>query len=162
MYVAEPGESRLIRECFQGRHSLDRFWLTAGSCLTMPGCLPHWASSKKRTLGGFELLTLARFAFPQSPISCRVAQYPVGVVEITKLCDFHTLKGSLNRVVHHAQGKYAEAGPLHERCQAIQEKVLGPEHPSLAITLSNRAKLLQSQVRAVRHNQGCSSGLGFG
>ena len=48
------------------------------------------------------------------------------------------------------QGKYAEAEPLYERCQAIVEKVLGPDHPSLATTLSNRAGLLEIQVRAVR------------
>ena len=34
----------------------------------------------------------------------------------------------------HFEGKDAEAQPLHERCQEIQEKALGPEHPSLAIT----------------------------
>ena len=36
--------------------------------------------------------------------------------------------------VHCIQGKYGEAGPLYERCQAIEEKVLGPEHPNLAVT----------------------------
>ena len=35
------------------------------------------------------------------------------------------------------QGKYAEAEPLYARCQAIVEKALGPEHPSLATTLNN-------------------------
>ena len=34
----------------------------------------------------------------------------------------------------HFEGKDAEAQPLHERCQEIQQKALGPEHPSLAIT----------------------------
>ncbi|CAN0272778.1 unnamed protein product [Ectocarpus sp. 12 AP-2014] len=43
------------------------------------------------------------------------------------------------------QGKYAEAEPLYARCQAIEEKVLGLEHPSLAITFNNRAELLRSQ-----------------
>ncbi|CAN0474349.1 unnamed protein product, partial [Scytosiphon promiscuus] len=43
------------------------------------------------------------------------------------------------------QGKYAEAEPLYARCQAIQEKVLGPEHPDYATTLRNRAVLLKSQ-----------------
>ncbi|CAN0515401.1 unnamed protein product, partial [Ectocarpus sp. 12 AP-2014] len=37
------------------------------------------------------------------------------------------------------QGKYSEAEPLYERCQAIDEKVLGPDHPSLATTLNNWA-----------------------
>lgn len=36
------------------------------------------------------------------------------------------------------QGKFAEAEPLYVRCQMIEEKVLGPEHPSLAATLNNR------------------------
>ncbi|CAM9778863.1 unnamed protein product [Ectocarpus fasciculatus] len=43
------------------------------------------------------------------------------------------------------QGKYAEAEPLYEQCQAIEEKVLGSEHPSLATTLNNRAGLLYKQ-----------------
>ncbi|CAN0377153.1 unnamed protein product, partial [Scytosiphon promiscuus] len=43
------------------------------------------------------------------------------------------------------QGKYAEAEPLYARSQAIQEKVLGPEHPSLATTLHGRAGLLERQ-----------------
>ena len=46
------------------------------------------------------------------------------------------------------QGEYAKAGELYERCQAIDEKVLGPEHPSLATTLHSRAGLLEAQVRA--------------
>ncbi|CAN0390435.1 unnamed protein product, partial [Laminaria digitata] len=50
------------------------------------------------------------------------------------------------------QGKYAEAEPLYARCQAIEEKALGPEHPSLATTLNNRAGLLGSQVRAARNS----------
>ena len=48
-----------------------------------------------------------------------------------------------------SQGKYDKAEPLYERCQAIQEKVLGPEHPNLATTLNNRARLFVEQVRAV-------------
>ena len=46
------------------------------------------------------------------------------------------------------QGEYGKAGELYERCQAIKEKVLGPEHPSLATTLHNQAGLLEAQVRA--------------
>lgn len=48
------------------------------------------------------------------------------------------------------QGEYARAKPLYERCQAIQEKALGSDHPILARTLNNRAGLLQTLVRAVR------------
>ncbi|CAN0491244.1 unnamed protein product, partial [Scytosiphon promiscuus] len=45
------------------------------------------------------------------------------------------------------QGKYTEAEPLYARSQAIKEKVLGPEHPSVATTLHSRAGLLESQGR---------------
>ncbi|CAM9318329.1 unnamed protein product [Ectocarpus sp. 8 AP-2014] len=43
------------------------------------------------------------------------------------------------------QGKYASALPLFERSQAMQEKVLGREHPDVATSLNNRAGLLESQ-----------------
>ena len=68
----------------------------------------------------------------------------------TPIFDFHTAI-RLYHAVHCMQGKYSEAEPLYERCQAIEEKVLGPEHPSLAITLNNRSGLLKNQVRAVRN-----------
>ena len=48
------------------------------------------------------------------------------------------------------QGKYEEAEALYERCQAIQEKTLGLEHPSFAATLHSRAGLLEKQVRGKR------------
>lgn len=47
------------------------------------------------------------------------------------------------------QGKFAEAEPLLECAQSNREEVLGLEHPEVATTLNNRAKLLESQVRAV-------------
>ncbi|CAB1119264.1 unnamed protein product [Ectocarpus sp. CCAP 1310/34] len=43
------------------------------------------------------------------------------------------------------QGKFTEAEPLYGRSQAIQEKVLGPEHPDVATSLNNRAGLLRAQ-----------------
>ncbi|CAN0367965.1 unnamed protein product [Ectocarpus sp. 12 AP-2014] len=43
------------------------------------------------------------------------------------------------------QGKYVEAEPLYERCQTIEENALGLDHPSLASTLNNRARLLERQ-----------------
>ena len=51
---------------------------------------------------------------------------------------------------YYCQGKYAEAEVLYKRCQAIREKVLGPEHPDLASTLQSRASLLHTQVTAGR------------
>lgn len=44
------------------------------------------------------------------------------------------------------QGKFAEADTLFLRSIAIEEKALGPDHPSLAISLNNRAELLAKQV----------------
>ena len=44
------------------------------------------------------------------------------------------------------QGKHDEADPLYLEAIEIVEEALGPEHPSLAILLSNRAELLESQV----------------
>lgn len=48
------------------------------------------------------------------------------------------------------QGKVAEAGALYERCQAIEEAVLGPEHLDVASTLHEWASVLVDQVRTVR------------
>ncbi|CAM9392251.1 unnamed protein product, partial [Hapterophycus canaliculatus] len=39
------------------------------------------------------------------------------------------------------QDKFEDAEPLSERCQAIQEKELGPEHADVTAVLNNRAEL---------------------
>ena len=59
------------------------------------------------------------------------------------------LATSLNNLalVYHEQGKYAEAEPLYRRGLAIQEKALGPEHPNVATSLENYAKLLRKTNR---------------
>lgn len=44
------------------------------------------------------------------------------------------------------QGKPAEAEPLLERSQAIQEKVLGPGHRNVAVALHHRAEICLMQV----------------
>ena len=44
------------------------------------------------------------------------------------------------------QGNYAKAEPLYERSLAIKEKVLGLEHPHVAISLNNLAMLFHDQV----------------
>ncbi|MGK7874280.1 MAG: tetratricopeptide repeat protein [Xenococcaceae cyanobacterium] len=43
------------------------------------------------------------------------------------------------------QGNYTEAEPLYQRSLAIREKVLGPEHPDVALSLNNLAGLYFSQ-----------------
>ncbi len=46
-----------------------------------------------------------------------------------------------------AQGNYVAAEPLFKRSRAIQEKVLGPEHPNVAQVLENYAVLLRKTNR---------------
>ena len=45
------------------------------------------------------------------------------------------------------RGQYAEAEPLFRRSLAIREKALGPEHPDVATSLENYAKLLRKTDR---------------
>jgi hypothetical protein len=45
-------------------------------------------------------------------------------------------------VLYHVQGLYAKAEPLYQQALAIQKKALGLEHPDVAATLENYAKLL--------------------
>jgi tetratricopeptide (TPR) repeat protein len=61
------------------------------------------------------------------------------------------LATSLNNLaaLYQAQGKYAEAEPLHKRSLAIREKALGPEHPDVAETLNNLAGLYVAQGKYV-------------
>jgi tetratricopeptide (TPR) repeat protein len=44
-------------------------------------------------------------------------------------------------LLYKAQGKYAEAEPLHKRALKIREKALGPEHPEVAAVCENMAEL---------------------
>jgi tetratricopeptide (TPR) repeat protein len=46
---------------------------------------------------------------------------------------------------HCALAAYAQARPLYERALAINEKMLGPDHPDTALSLNNLALLLQDQ-----------------
>ena len=45
----------------------------------------------------------------------------------------------------HGRAAYSVARPLYERALARREKVLGPEHPDTAMSLSNLAVLVQAQ-----------------
>ena len=48
-----------------------------------------------------------------------------------------------------SQGKHDEADALLLRAIGIQEKALGPDHPDVAASLSNRVTVLQAQVGIV-------------
>ena len=50
-------------------------------------------------------------------------------------------------LLYYTQGKHTEAEPLYQRSLAIQEKALGPEHPDVATSLENYAKLLSETNR---------------
>ncbi len=58
---------------------------------------------------------------------------------------------SLNNLagLYYAQGRYAEAEPLHRRALAIREVALGPEHPDVGTALNGLALVLRrpGQVR---------------
>ena len=49
------------------------------------------------------------------------------------------------------QGKLDDALPLRHECLAIGKKVLGEEHPDVAVWLNNLAGLLKAQVRTFLH-----------
>jgi tetratricopeptide (TPR) repeat protein len=44
-------------------------------------------------------------------------------------------------LVYKAQGKYAEAEPLYKQALVIVERTLGKDHPHVATTCENMAKL---------------------
>ena len=49
--------------------------------------------------------------------------------------------------LYYKQGRYAEVEPLYKRSLAIKEKILGPEHPNVALSLYNLAYLYHNQGR---------------
>jgi hypothetical protein len=44
-------------------------------------------------------------------------------------------------VLYHAQGRYAAAEPLHQHALAIRERLLGPDHPDVAMSLNTHGSL---------------------
>jgi len=56
---------------------------------------------------------------------------------------------SLNNLalLYCVKGKYVEAGSLFQGALAIAEKAWGPEHPYVAVSLGNYAKLLREMNR---------------
>lgn len=49
-----------------------------------------------------------------------------------------------------SQCNYDEADPLYLRALEINKEALGPDHPDVAMTLNNRAMLLEEQVKTAR------------
>ena len=59
------------------------------------------------------------------------------------------MAGSLANLakLYRSQGRYDDVEPLFERSLAINEKALGPEHPSVASTMNKLAALYRDQDR---------------
>ena len=49
--------------------------------------------------------------------------------------------------LYYKQGHYAEVEPLYKRSLAINEKILGPDHPGVALSLNNLGLLYNKQGR---------------
>ncbi len=49
--------------------------------------------------------------------------------------------------LYYKQGRNAEAEPLYKRSLAIREKILGQEHPDVALSLYNLSYLFHNQGR---------------
>jgi tetratricopeptide (TPR) repeat protein len=49
--------------------------------------------------------------------------------------------------LYSARGRYEEAEPLFRRALAVNEKSLGADHPRVAMTLENYARLLKGAKR---------------
>jgi len=49
--------------------------------------------------------------------------------------------------LYRTQGEYALAEPLYKRSLKIDEKALGPDHPSVATSLNNLASLYRATNR---------------
>ena len=56
------------------------------------------------------------------------------------------------------EGRYADAEPLYKRVLAINEKALGPDHPSVGLALNDLAELYSARVATPmpsRSTSGC-------
>ena len=76
--------------------------------------------------------------------------YPAAEAALRKVLAVHSedplILNNLG-VVLDAEAKYAEAEPLYKLALTIDEKTLGPDHPTVAICLNNLALLYSSQGR---------------
>ena len=63
------------------------------------------------------------------------------------ICISRQQRFSAHPLLHLVQHEFVEATTLYKRALAIQEKVLGPDHPDLAMTLNNLGDACYEQVR---------------
>ncbi|MBD2210878.1 tetratricopeptide repeat protein [Nostoc linckia FACHB-104] len=70
-------------------------------------------------------------------------QPPLSAQQSAELAEAERLNEQVMQL--YQQGRYSEAIPLAQRVLAIQEKVLGTEHPDVAQSLNNLALLYKSQ-----------------
>jgi CHAT domain-containing protein/Tfp pilus assembly protein PilF len=93
--------------------------------------------------GSYRVDVVARFK------NAAAGRYGIQVAELRfatendrALHEAHKLRAEYFRLFR--EGKYDEARPIAERVLAIRERVLGPEHPDVAQSLSNLAFLFSS------------------
>ncbi len=55
--------------------------------------------------------------------------------------------------LYYAESQYAKAEPLYQQALAIRQKVLGPQHPAIALVLDNYSALLRQTDRAAEANE---------
>jgi tetratricopeptide (TPR) repeat protein len=67
---------------------------------------------------------------------------PMADAQEGDLAEAQRLNGQVSQ--YYAMGRYEEAIPFAQRALTIREKVLGPEHPDTAVSLSNLAGLYQA------------------
>ena len=120
-------------------------WLMAGSlCLALLAC-----TSARPELSWKQHIGAGIVAYQQGNYAEAEKQWKAGLKAAQA---FRTqdprYATSLNILagLKRAQGRYAEAEPLHKRSRGIREKVLGPEDPDVARSLNNLAGLYHAQV----------------
>ena len=66
---------------------------------------------------------------------------------------------SLNNLaqLYETQGRYDEAESLYQRALATRERVLGPDHPRVALSLNNLARLYLSRAATVKPSRSANA-----
>ena len=116
----------------------------------------HWRHWRKHSVPTIHLLRhcrtiLLRSTLPKAAIPTRSHAFlrSLAIFEKSLGSDHPNVAFSLNNLaeLYRAQGRYADAEPLHKRALAIREQALGPEHLDVASSLNNLAGFYLAQGR---------------
>ena len=95
-------------------------------------------------------MKLGMAAYQRGDFRSAAASYAVALKEAEAFGEIDqrlTITINYLALVYAQQGRYAEAEPLYRRTLSINEKALGPDHPSVGTTLNNLAGLFRQQKR---------------